>query len=240
MALGEDEGLGIAVGQLGVQPPDLQVGGQGISQCHPPHHSEAREGLSHRRRHVGAPGHPGQPCPGSWKLGRFPGKSRALAAAANLWSCSGFLAQRLWGLAAGEEDGEGPGGDGLMGLLQGQEPFLVTHAGSAPDPERGQQEVRHPGASSGGLPAPAPHPTSDGKLKHHRKPKSKFSQAGSEEREPECENDRNQSFLMTPHAGRELLSPGPPLRRGPGTWRTQARQARNGHEEGRWGTCTAP
>lgn len=27
MALGEDEGLGIAVGQLGVQPPDLQVGG---------------------------------------------------------------------------------------------------------------------------------------------------------------------------------------------------------------------
>lgn len=83
-------------------------------------------------------------------------------------------------------------------------------------------------------------PASDGKLKHHLKPKSKFSQAGSEEREPERENGRNQSFLMTPHTGRELLSPGPPPRMGPGTWRTQARQDRNGHEEGRWGACTAP
>lgn len=34
---------------------------------------------------------------------------------------------------------------------------------------------------------------------------------------------------MTPHTGRELLSPGPPLRMGPGTWKGWAGWARSGH-----------
>ena len=234
VALGEDEGLGVAVGQLGVQPPDLQAGsGQGISATLPV--TVGRGPSTRRGARVPVPrkasrrqvaGTPLPTTPYFREAGQASWGEQGLGEVAlDRWSHSGFSALGLWGRRPERKTARawGVGGDGPIGLLQSQQPLLVTvaclrlrQAGqltqsaastTSPEPVGGRASRSQPRELSLLAPAPSLQRETDAQSEarpdSHRPAAGKGSQEGASGGKPELPDE--------PHTGRELLSPGPPL-----------------------------
>lgn len=80
--------------------------------------------------------------------------------APNLWSCSGFLAQSLWGQQMERKAARAREEMACLGSSRANSrSWSPSPTQPLVDLERGQQEAGHPGASPGGLLAPAPCPS---------------------------------------------------------------------------------